>query len=101
MPTQHARNHTAARAFGLKAIAEGVAADIEQRFERDNPHLHVRMRGYHGKHTGRVWWVACWQADGIIRTARVDLTAEQLGSEGVVEVASFVHRRVTADIEAG
>lgn len=100
MAPQHALqpHDTAARAFGLKPLSEGIAADIEAAYERTRPELHVRVRGYHGKHTGRVWWIASWQDGDVVRIARADLSAAELGDLPMLDVANIARRRIDAGI---
>lgn len=100
MAPQHALqpHDTAARAFGLRPLAEGIASDIEAAYERTRPELHVRVRGYHGKHTGRVWWIASWQDGDVVRIARADLSAAELGDLPMLDVANIARRRIDAGI---
>ena len=98
MAPQLQPHDTAARAFGLRPLAEGIAADIEAAYERTRPELHVRVRGYHGRHTGRVWWIASWQDGDVLHTARAEITPEELGDLPMLDVVTLVDSRIRSQI---
>ena len=100
MAPQLQPHDTAARAFGLRPLAEGIAADIEAAYERTRPELHVRVRGYHGRHTGRLWWIASWQDGDVLHTARAEITPEELGDLPMLDVVTLVDGRIRSQIGA-
>ena len=87
-----------ARAFGLKAVATGVAAALEDRFERAFPALSVRILGYRGAFTGRLWWIASWQEGNVLHTARAEITPEELGDLPMLDVVTLVDSRIRSQI---
>ena len=87
-----------ARAFGLKAVATGVAAALEDRFERAFPALSVRILGYRGAFTGRLWWIASYTDGAELRIDRADLSARELGDLPLPDVVNLVEGRIRARI---
>ena len=100
MAPQLQPHDTAARAFGLKAVATGVAAALEDRFERAFPALSVRILGYRGAFTGRLWWIASWQEGNVLHTARAEITPEELGDLPMLDVVTLVDSRIRSQIGA-
>lgn len=100
MADRHTPAVCSARAFGLKAVATGVAAALEDRFERAFPALSVRILGYRGAFTGRLWWIACWQEGNVLHTARADLAPEELGDLPMLDVVTLVDSRIRSQIGA-
>ena len=98
MADRHTPAVCSARAFGLKAVATGVAAALEDRFERAFPALSVRILGYRGAFTGRLWWIASWQEGNVLHTARAEITPEELGDLPMLDVVTLVDSRIRSQI---
>lgn len=89
---------TTARAFGLKSIADSVASALEDRFARMLPQLEVKVIGFRGAFTGRLWWVASYTVGAELRIVRADLSAQELGDPLLPDMVNLVEGRIRAQI---